>query len=171
MADFPLPTAASIRVTADLRPENVSLSLADDAALEVDIAGRIATQANNVQRRLVRAAAPLQWPFTRALVAAAYDNATEAQQDAIITSETTDATEATRLYTLQDLFSSAGDGSDQYDQEAADYERRADKIMASLIDEITFVKAQAPINNNSEGMAVVTVLVGESYSEDEYSSA
>jgi hypothetical protein len=163
---FQLPTAASVRQEADLRPEQVSIELVSEAALEADIGQRITRKAALVAGKLARASSPFVWPFSDAAMAIAYPDYDSDQIEAELDTQKELATQAVSLYTQESLYRSAR----QWDQVNA-VKAEIEELMGGLIESISFVTGMQPSDAPSNGVAVWTIGTGDSYDCDEYSSS
>jgi hypothetical protein len=117
MALFPLPLASEIRVESRLRPEQVSATLANEAALEADIQNRIAKKVALVESRILESISAADW------AAMASDVATRRKSL---------ATEATSLYVLASLYGSSGQLNPAYWERANQYRMEAKELMDAL---------------------------------------
>lgn len=161
-----LPTASEIRIASRLRPEQVSTTLANDAALESDIDGRIAEQETYVEMRLGTAAAPRAWPFSAEYLQLAFPYYTPEQITALGTRHTEIARLCVKLLTIGDLYDSAGQLNERYQAEAANYITRGEKLLSELISEIQTTVSNTGDENAGSGVSVLTIMVGEHFSEE-----
>ncbi len=165
-----LPTAEKIRKDSRLRPEQVSVSLANETALEAEIEPIIYAQAEIVEQRLMGAADPLLWPFGDEQISQAYPTYDESQRVETLARHSSLAKEAVRLLVLGDLFDSAGALNERYQAESENYFARAEKLLQMLSGSIEWIAGRNGTSNQSTGAQILTITVGESYSCDEYAS-
>lgn len=165
-----LPTASEIRIASRLRPEQVSTTLANEAALELDIVGRITEQASYVEMRIGTAAAPRAWPFSAEYLKLAYPYYTPEQITALSDRHAAVARLAVKLLVLGDLYDSAGQLNERYQAEAENYIARGEKLLGELIEEIQGTVSKTGDENEGSGVSVLTIQVGERFDGgDEYS--
>lgn len=168
MALAQLPTESEIRLASRLRPEQVSIALADTTALETDIASRITEQANYVEMRLYQASAPNAYPITDAILSTAYPAFDSDQRASVTTRQAGIAELAVKWLTIGDLYDSAGQLNERYQAEADNYKARGEKLLEQLEGELRWIVGRSG-DSSSDGVAMVTVTVGENFDlEDEY---
>lgn len=158
-----LPTASEIRIASRLLPEQVSVSLANDTALESDIDGRITEQANYVEMRLGTAAAPRAWPFSAEYLQLAFPYYTSEQITALGDRHAGIAKLCVKLLTIGDLYDSAGQLNERYQAEAENYIARGEKLLGELIAEIQTTVTNTGDENAGSGISVLTITVGEQF--------
>lgn len=164
-----LPSAAEIRVASRLLPEQVSVALADDAALERDISDRIDEQANYVEMRLGQAAAPRAYPLESDYLAGVYPDYNSDQIATVTARQSGIAALAVKWLTLADLYNSAGQLNERYQAEGDAYRARGENLLTQLSGELEWQVAQHGDDTASDGVSMLTISVGENFPADEYS--
>lgn len=162
-----LPTAEEVRIASRLRPEQVSSTLADVAALEADIDGRIEEQGAYVEMRIAQSAAPEFWPFADGVLAAAYPAYDSTQIAAIEARQSSVAKQCVKLFSLADLYDSAGQLNERYQAEADSYRARAEALLTQLTGELEWQVSQSGADTENDGVTMLTIAVGEDFSTDE----
>lgn len=168
MAITDLPTAAEIRVASRLRPEQVSVYLADTTALEADIDARITEQEGYVEMRLEQAATPQPWPFVTDFLSAVYPDYSSVQVTAVITRHNSMAALAVKYFTLGDLYDSAGQLNERYQAEADNYMKRGEKVLDQLVSDFTWIVSQGTSTGDvpNAGVQMLSITVGEDFSTE-----
>jgi len=158
-----LPTASEIRIASRLRPEQVSVALADVAALESDIDDRITEQSDDVEMQIEQAASPLAWPFSDDTLAAIYPNYSGDQITGINARQTANAKLIVKLLAIGDLYDSAGQLNERYQREADNYMRRGEKLLEQLIQQINWQVGQMDTTGTADGdgLHILTIEVGD----------
>lgn len=162
MSFFP-PSPSDIRVASRLRPEQVSVALADTTALETDISNRILEQSNYVELRIEQVTAPLGWPLNNAQLQQVYPHYDDSQLAGITTKQAALATLVTKLLVLGDLYDSAGQLNDRYQLEADNYTRRGEKLLDQLVEQLAWqVGRISPTGSvDGDGVSILTLEVGD----------
>lgn len=161
-----LPTASEIRIASRLLPEQVSVTLANEAALEADIAGRIEEQANYVEMRIGQASAPRAWPLDAVYLSEVYKFYSPSQITAVGTRQASIASLAVKWLTLADLYDAAGQLNERYDAEAKMYRERGESLLAQIVGELQWQVSQFGDENEGSGLSMLTITVGERFAEE-----
>lgn len=165
---FTLPTGSAVVEDSRLRPEQVKSDY-DATDLENEATERIGRKATQVNGKIQRASSPYPWPFTTAVLQAAYPNYDSDQLAAEVDDQKAKATEATNLYAQASLYGSAGQLNSAYFRKATELKTEADAIMSELMESISYVTEQQTDNTIGVSAAVWTIDCSDVYDTDEYS--
>src|SRR5690606_30261725 len=102
------------------------------------IQDRITEQSDYVEMRIEQAAAPVAWPFSTDDLAKVYPNHTAEQLAAVNTRQAANAALVVKWLTIGDLYDSAGQLNERYQQEADNYIQRGEKLLDQLIEQINW---------------------------------
>lgn len=155
-----LPLASEIRTESRLAPNQINGTFTGIADMEADITLRIAEQASVVEQRLRMKAAPYAWPFSAARLETAYPLYSGAERESVTTQQQTNAGLVVEMFTLSDLYLTAGQVSPEFLDKAKYYQQRGENMLAALEIEVMYIASVLSDNAKAPSSSSFTLYTG-----------